>query len=91
MSPPLARACRAGNAQRIVWPRRAASALRWRHSTLLLALDRATQLGLHGGASPWRAITGHECSGYWPAGTAAFHVNADIAIAAERYADATGG
>ena len=25
-----------------------------------------------------------ECSGYWPAGTAAFHVNADIAAAVER-------
>jgi alpha,alpha-trehalose phosphorylase len=71
-------------------PDAAASALRWRHSTLPLSLDRATQLGLHGAAFPWRTITGHECSGYWPAGTAAFHVNADIAIAAERYADATG-
>ena len=31
-----------------------------------------------------------ECSGYWPAGTAAFHVNADIAAAVVRYEDATG-
>ena len=35
-------------------------------------------------------ITGPEYSGYWPAGTAAFHVNADIAVAAVRYTDATG-
>jgi alpha,alpha-trehalose phosphorylase len=71
-------------------PDAAASALRWRHSTLQLALDRAAQLGLAGAAFPWRTITGQECSGYWPAGTAAFHVNAGIAVAAVRYADATG-
>ena len=71
-------------------PGAAASALRWRHSTLPLALDRAAQLGLAGAAFPWRTITGQECSGYWPAGTAAFHVNADIAVAAVRYTDATG-
>jgi alpha,alpha-trehalose phosphorylase len=71
-------------------PDAAASALRWRHSTLPLAIERATQLGLKGSAFPWRTIAGQECSGYWPAGTAAFHVNADIADAAIRYVDATG-
>ena len=34
---------------------------------------------LAGAAFPWRTIRGQECSGYWPAGTAAFHINADIA------------
>jgi alpha,alpha-trehalose phosphorylase len=43
-----------------------------------------------GAALPWRTITGPECSGYWPAGTAAFHVNADVADAVLRYVDATG-
>ena len=43
------------------------------------------QLGLAGAAFPWRTIHGQECSGYWPAGTAAFHVNADIADAVVRY------
>ena len=71
-------------------PEATASALRWRHATLPLALDRAAQLGLAGAAFPWRTIAGQECSGYWPAGTAAFHVNADIAVAAVRYVDATG-
>jgi alpha,alpha-trehalose phosphorylase len=71
-------------------PAAAAQALRWRHSTLPLAIDRAAQLGLEGAAFPWRTITGQECSGYWPAGTAAFHVAADIAVAALRYIDATG-
>ena len=42
-----------------------------------------------GAAFPWRTINGEECSGYWPAGTAAFHVNADIADAVIRYHDAT--
>ena len=71
-------------------PDAAASALRWRHSTLPLAKERAAQLGLAGAAFPWRTIAGQECSGYWPAGTAAFHVNADIADAVVRYVDATG-
>jgi alpha,alpha-trehalose phosphorylase len=71
-------------------PGAAADVLRWRHATLPLALDRARQLRLDGAAFPWRTINGEECSGYWPAGTAAFHVNADIADAVLRYLDATG-
>ena len=71
-------------------PDAVAHALSWRHSTLPLAIERATQLGLKGAAFPWRTIAGQECSGYWPAGTAAFHVNADIADAVVRYVDATG-
>jgi alpha,alpha-trehalose phosphorylase len=71
-------------------PDAAASVLRWRRDVLPAALDRAAQLGLAGAAFPWRTIHGEECSGYWPAGTAAFHINADIADAAVRYADATG-
>jgi alpha,alpha-trehalose phosphorylase len=50
-----------------------------------LARDRAKQLGLKGAAFPWRTINGQECSGYWPAGTAAFHIAADVAIAVARY------
>jgi len=71
-------------------PDAAASALRWRHSTLPLAIERASLLGLKGAALPWRTIAGQECSGYWPAGLAAFHVNADVADAVVRYVDATG-
>jgi alpha,alpha-trehalose phosphorylase len=66
-------------------PRAAGDALKWRHSTLDLARERAQQLGLQGAAFPWRTIRGQECSGYWPAGTAAFHINADIADAVIRY------
>ena len=71
-------------------PDAAASALRWRRSTLPAAQQRAAQLGLKGAAFPWRTIAGQESSGYWPAGTAAFHVNADIAHAVTRYIDASG-
>lgn len=66
-------------------PRAAADALRWRASTLDLARARAAELDLKGASFPWRTIRGEECSAYWPAGTAAFHVNADIAMAFERY------
>jgi alpha,alpha-trehalose phosphorylase len=66
-------------------PDAAGSALRWRHSTQEAAEGRAHQLGVAGTAFPWRTIDGQECSGYWPAGTAAFHVNADIADAVVRY------
>ncbi|MFI5491269.1 glycoside hydrolase family 65 protein [Actinoplanes sp. NPDC051859] len=65
-------------------------ALRWRHATLDAARERARELRLAGAAYPWRTISGAECSGYWPAGTAALHVNADIAAAVLRYVTATG-
>ena len=71
-------------------PSAAADALRWRATTLDLAKDRAAQLDLKGAAFPWRTIRGEECSAYWPAGTAAWHVNADIAMAFERYRLVTG-
>jgi alpha,alpha-trehalose phosphorylase len=66
-------------------PSAARDALCWRHATLDLARGRADLLGLEGAAFPWRTIAGEECSSYWPAGTAAFHVSADIADAVVRY------
>ncbi|MCW2495902.1 glycosyl hydrolase family 65 protein [Jatrophihabitans sp.] len=71
-------------------PRAAADALRWRHATLDLARERARMLNFTGAAFPWRTIRGQECSAYWPAGTAAMHVNADIAVATARYVRWTG-
>jgi alpha,alpha-trehalose phosphorylase len=70
-------------------PDAAGDALRWRLATLELAQERAAQLGLPGAAFPWRTIAGRECSGYWPAGTAAMHIGADIAGAVIRYQHAT--
>ena len=71
-------------------PSAAADALRWRQSILPAAEARAQALGHTGAAFPWRTIHGEESSGYWPAGTAAFHINADIAHAVIRYVQATG-
>jgi alpha,alpha-trehalose phosphorylase len=72
------------------WPEAARDALRWRHSTLDIARENAASMGLKGAAFAWRTITGQECSAYWPAGVAAFHINADIAYAVIRQVDATG-
>ncbi|SHF74670.1 alpha,alpha-trehalose phosphorylase [Jatrophihabitans endophyticus] len=71
-------------------PDAAADALRWRAATLQQARERAGTLHLSGATFPWRTIRGHECSAYWPAGTAAFHVNADVAAAVLRYLRWTG-
>jgi alpha,alpha-trehalose phosphorylase len=71
-------------------PDTARDSLAWRHTTLDHARQRAGELGLAGAAFPWRTIRGQECSGYWPAGTVAFHINADIADAAIRYHSAAG-
>ena len=70
-------------------PAAAAHALRWRQEMIPQAMERARQLKLRGAAFPWRTISGAECSGYWPAGTGAFHVNADIADAVIRYVHLT--
>jgi alpha,alpha-trehalose phosphorylase len=70
-------------------PESARDALRWRHATVDKAKERADALGLKGAAFPWRSIDGAECSAYWPAGTAAFHVSADVSDAVVRYLAAT--
>jgi alpha,alpha-trehalose phosphorylase len=70
-------------------PHTVRDALRWRHATLSAARERAKLLGFEGATFPWRTIDGQECSGYWPAGTAAFHIGADIADAVGRYQAAT--
>jgi alpha,alpha-trehalose phosphorylase len=70
-------------------PAAAADVLRWRLLTISFAQGRAGELGLEGATFPWRTLRGWESSGYWPAGTAAFHINADIADAVVRYVDAT--
>jgi alpha,alpha-trehalose phosphorylase len=70
-------------------PDAARDALRWRHSTLDKARHRAEVLGQRGAAFPWRSINGAECSAYWPAGTAAFHVSGDVSHAVAQYVAAT--
>ncbi|NHN56292.1 glycoside hydrolase family 65 protein [Calidifontibacter sp. DB0510] len=71
-------------------PKAARDALCWRATTMDLARERAKTLHRRGVSFPWRTIRGQECSAYWPAGTAAFHINADISVAAARYVFWTG-
>jgi alpha,alpha-trehalose phosphorylase len=71
-------------------PEAAKQGLRWRHATLHHARARASQLHLAGATFPWRTIDGRESSGYWPASTIAFHLNADVAGAVVHYVRATG-
>ncbi len=64
--------------------------LEYRYNILPQARERALQMGHSKGAVfPWRTINGEECSAYYPAGTAQYHINADIAFAIKRYIDVT--
>jgi alpha,alpha-trehalose phosphorylase len=71
-------------------PRIARNLLRFRHSMLDKARARAGDLDLRGALFPWRTIAGDEASAYYLAGTAQFHLNADIAYAIRRYVDVRG-
>jgi beta-phosphoglucomutase len=71
-------------------PAAARSLLAFRVRTLPAARARAAELGHRGALYPWRTISGEEASAYFPAGTAQYHINADIAYAIERYLRATG-
>jgi alpha,alpha-trehalose phosphorylase len=70
-------------------PRIAKNLLRFRHSMLPKACDRARELSHVGALYPWRTITGDEASAYYAAGTAQYHLNADIAFAIKRHVDIT--
>lgn len=64
--------------------------LEYRYHILDKARQRARQMAHPIGALfPWRTIGGEECSAYYPAGTAQYHINADVAFAIKRYYDAT--
>jgi alpha,alpha-trehalose phosphorylase len=54
------------------------------------ARARAKELGHRGAMFPWRTINGEEASAYYPAGTAQYHINADIMYALRKYVQATG-
>lgn len=62
----------------------------YRYTTLEQAKENATVLGHSKGALyPWRTIMGKECSGYFPSGSAAYHINGDIAYSIIAYYLAT--
>jgi len=71
-------------------PRIARNLLRFRHSMLPRARKRAAEMGQRGAMFPWRTINGEEASAYYQAGTAQYHLNADIAYAIRRYVNVRG-
>jgi alpha,alpha-trehalose phosphorylase len=71
-------------------PQIAKNLLRFRHNTLDHARTRARELGHRGALFPWRTISGEEASAYYAAGTAQYHINADIIYALRKYVNATG-
>ncbi len=66
-------------------PRIACNLLRFRHSMLSHARARAREINHKGALFPWRTINGEEASAAYQAGTAQYHLNADIAFAIRRY------
>ena len=71
-------------------PRIAKNLLTFRYKMLPQARARARQLGHRGAMFPWRTISGEEASPYYAAGTAQYHINADIMYALRKYVQATG-
>ncbi|MDO5645294.1 MAG: glycosyl hydrolase family 65 protein [Dermabacter sp.] len=68
----------------------ARNALRFRVNLLDAARERAFELNQRGALFPWRTINGQEASAYYAAGTAQYHIDADIAWALSTYHDITG-
>lgn len=71
-------------------PLRARNLLRYRATHLGQAKDRARELSVSGALFPWRTINGEEASAYYAAGTAQYHIDADIAYAIGHYGAMTG-
>jgi len=67
-------------------PRIARNLLRFRHSMLGRARERAHEMSQQGALFPWRTINGEDASSNFQQGTAQYHINADIAYAVRRYA-----
>ncbi|GAA1852733.1 glycoside hydrolase family 65 protein [Microbacterium koreense] len=69
-----------------LWAR---NAIRMRYLMLPAARRRAFQLNEAGALFPWRTINGEEASAYYAAGTAQYHINADVSFALAKYVRAT--
>lgn len=66
------------------------SLVSYRYSILDEARENARILGHKKGALyPWRTIMGKECSGYFPSGSAQYHIDGDIAYSTIAYYLAT--
>jgi alpha,alpha-trehalose phosphorylase len=70
-------------------PHIARNLLIFRYRMLPQARAHAKELGHRGAIFPWRTINGEEASAYYAAGTAQYHINADIMYALRKYVDAT--
>jgi alpha,alpha-trehalose phosphorylase len=70
-----------------LWAR---NALRIRERMLPAARERAKKLNEAGALFPWRTINGEEASAHYAAGTAQYHINADVTYALAKFIDATG-
>ncbi|MEJ2230963.1 MAG: hypothetical protein P8X46_07260, partial [Nitrospirales bacterium] len=71
-------------------PSIAKNLLMFRYRMLDKARERARELNQKGAMFPWRTINGEEASAYYAAGTAQYHINADIMYALRQYIHATG-
>jgi alpha,alpha-trehalose phosphorylase len=71
-------------------PGLAKNLLNYRFNILEFARKRARQMGHSIGVLyPWRTIAGDECSPFFPAGTAQYHINVDIAYSIIQYYNVT--
>ncbi len=71
-------------------PLTAKNLLHFRYNMLDQARARARELSHRGALFPWRTINGEEASAYYAAGTAQYHINADIMHALRKYVNITG-
>ena len=71
-------------------PQWAKQVLEFRVGMLDAARRRARDVGHAGALYPWRTISGEEASAWYAAGTAQYHINADIAYAMHQYNRVTG-
>lgn len=71
-------------------PELAKALVLFRYNLLNAARKRAGELKHKGALYPWRTIDGPECSAFFPAGTAQYHINADVVYALKRYVEGTG-
>ncbi len=71
-------------------PTIAGNLLKFRYSMIDKAREYASRLNQRGAMFPWRTINGEEASAYYAAGTAQYHINADIVYALRKYVTVTG-
>ena len=64
--------------------------LEFRYSLLDKARQRAREVNQRGALFPWRTINGDDASAYYAAGTAQYHINADIMYGLKKYVEASG-